>query len=505
MIFKLFERNNIIGKNQFYLIKNGWNDWWEYETLFSLSYNDENNISHRIGNLKIGQFNFSSVEGKTPEIEKEFDRLDKRFFSIGQDVSYYKSLNDLGDEKRELVLRALNDIAFDKDLFSKALFEPITRKSLFRDVTTTSAQGEFRRLAKGNAELSEYYFSYTSYARNNIPPIHINFSVIPRSNPPTNIHVLIGRNGVGKTFLINNMISSLLNESTTSSKYGYFKSESHRNKTFANLVSVTFSAFDENEPPEDRADRTKGVRYSYIGLKRPKSDKRSQIPKSPVMLKNEFIKSVEVCIRGAKYDRWRAALTTLEADPIFKEAEVASIADENLEIEKFQERATLLFDRLSSGHRIVLLTITRLIETVEERSLVLLDEPETHLHPPLLSAFIRALSDLLIKRNAVAFIATHSPVVLQEIPKSCAWKLNRAGAYSKISKLEYECFGENVGLLTREVFGLEVTQSGFHKLILNLVQQYDNFEDIINHLNNELGMEGQALVRTMLFNKNDQT
>jgi predicted ATP-dependent endonuclease of OLD family len=50
----------------------------------------------------------------------------------------------------------------------------------------------------------------------------------------------------------------------------------------------------------------------------------------------------------------------------------------------------------------VLLTITRLVETVEERTLVLLDEPEAHLHPPLLSAFVRSLSDLLINRNGVA-------------------------------------------------------------------------------------------------------
>jgi predicted ATP-dependent endonuclease of OLD family len=72
---------------------------------------------------------------------------------------------------------------------------------------------------------------------------------------------------------------------------------------------------------------------------------------------------------------------------------------------------------MSSGHAIVLLTITRLVATVEEKTLVLLDEPESHLHPPLLSAFIRALSDLLYDRNGVAIIATHSPVVLQESSK----------------------------------------------------------------------------------------
>lgn len=88
-------------------------------------------------------------------------------------------------------------------------------------------------------------------------------------------------------------------------------------------------------------------------------------------------------------------------------------------------RGRSLFGKLSSGHKIVLLTITRLVETVEERTLVLLDEPEAHLHPPLLSALVRALSDLLINRNGVGIIATHSPVVLQEVPRSCVWKVRR--------------------------------------------------------------------------------
>ncbi len=40
---------------------------------------------------------------------------------------------------------------------------------------------------------------------------------------------------------------------------------------------------------------------------------------------------------------------------------------------------------MSSGHAIVLLTVTKLVARVEEKTLVLIDEPESHLHPPLLS------------------------------------------------------------------------------------------------------------------------
>lgn len=165
---------------------------------------------------------------------------------------------------------------------------------------------------------------------------------------------------------------------------------------------------------------------------------------------------------------------------------------------ELDKHATSLFGKLSSGHKIVLLTITRLVETVEERSLILLDEPEAHLHPPLLSAFIRALSDLLINRNGVAIIATHSPVVLQEVPRSCAWKLRRTGSETNAERPEIETFGENVGVLTREVFGLEVTQSGFHKLVGNAVESQASFDSVLDRFNDQLGAEARAIARGLI-------
>lgn len=75
----------------------------------------------------------------------------------------------------------------------------------------------------------------------------------------------------------------------------------------------------------------------------------------------------------------------------------------------FEKNIVPMFERLSSGHKVILLTIAKLVELVEEKTLVLLDEPEEHLHPPLVSAFIRTLSDLLIYRNGVGIVATHSP------------------------------------------------------------------------------------------------
>ena len=131
----------------------------------------------------------------------------------------------------------------------------------------------------------------------------------------------------------------------------------------------------------------------------------------------------------------------------------------------------------------------------------MIDEPEAHLHPPLLSAFIRALSKLLIQTNGVSIIATHSPVILQEVPRSCIWKLRRAGAESKAERLEIESFGENVGVLTNEIFGLEVNKSGFYKLINDSISKNENYEEVIEYFDNHLGMEARSIIMSIFSNQ----
>ncbi len=227
-------------------------------------------------------------------------------------------------------------------------------------------------------------------------------------------------------------------------------------------------------------------------------------PKSPDRLSADFGASVLLCSQGARLVRWRRALEMLEADPIFRAAEVASLADEGLDDDDLKIMAKKLFGGLSSGHKIVLLTITKLVENVEERTLVLLDEPEAHLHPPLLSAFVRALSDLLSNRNGVAIIATHSPVVLQEVPSTCAWKVRRSGKSVEAERPDIETFGENVGVLTREVFGLEVTDSGFHQLLREAARDEQNFQAVLEKFNSELGGEARALVRALIANRGNR-
>jgi hypothetical protein len=311
------------------------------------------------------------------------------------------------------------------------------------------------------------------------------------------VHVVIGRNGVGKTRCLHNIAKALLGARDSPGKFEQL-GVNRATWTVAGLIFISFSAFDDFDLPNPEHPE---MRATMVGLRQRDSQDGNQVPtvKTPERLATDFSQSFEKCREGLRADRWSAAVQILENDPLFAEADVTTLL---LRPDGQWERAARsLFSRLSSGHAIVLLTITRLVELVDERTLVLFDEPEGHLHPPLLSAFVRSLADLLIKRNGVAIVATHSPVVLQEVPKSCVWMLRRVGDVSIAERPEIETFGENVGVLTREVFGLEVTTTGFHQMVSSAVKEGLTYEDVLTHFGRELGAEGRAIARALIADR----
>ena len=508
MRFEVIHNNRRVpneGHDIGYLWTDNWNDWFKYRTLYVLTYFDDDGQRHDIGGVKIGQFDMAEGQDR-PDLPDEFDKLDDPFFSLGQDADYYSAVMRLEPEIATALLAALNDIVADQRLYQRALEEEVTGVSLLRSVGRRTIEGQYRRILAGNAELTEYAFRYAGPTPTieGVEPLTLTFDVTPESRPPTNIHVLIGRNGVGKTFLLNAMTRALVVQDSDDDEDGVFTSiddelkEAHE-IPFANVLSVTFSAFDDFQIIRQSRNAAEVVRYTNVGLRKRVRDNRDNwvtITRGPEDLAKEFSDSAKLCARGAKAIRWRRALTTLEADPIFAEAEVASLVDEDEE--SFGRTAGQIYRRLSSGHKIVLLSITKLVEKVEEKTLVLMDEPEAHLHPPLLAAFVRALSDLLINRNGVAIIATHSPVVLQEVPSSCVWKIIRHGRAARADRPDIETFAENVGTLTREIFGLEVTRSGFHKMLAEAAEGENRMEDVLDKFDNEVGAEGRALISSMI-------
>lgn len=506
----------------------------DYLTLYRLWFADGRGALDELGRVKIGYADL--VRDDRPLQKEEFQQLtglDRRlyWFSVGQDATYYENLARLGTRTRREILKALCDIALSSDVFDQAVFWDVTQTSLLRSVEPQSVEGQFRRIARGGTRLTAYHFDYVAPAGTAAQERRLSFSVTPHSRPPTNVHVLIGRNGVGKTTLLANIGKAVVNPDADAGEVGELVWSGGGSGSFTNVVSVTFSAFDpaqedsgaqadgeddelrqmkgwdgakdvpgEQTPPADPVEPS--VSFTYVGLAkvdvfgRPTRERKSYDD-----LSKEFSKSVQEVTAAGRVGRWRAALEVLGSDPHFYESPVHAFARylesrETFLVEDDRE-AREIFSGLSSGHAIVLLTITRLVETVAEESLVLLDEPEAHLHPPLLASFVRALSDLLTERNGVALIGTHSPVVLQEVPRRCVWKVSRWDRHPP-QRPALETYGENVGVLTHEIFGLEVRQSGFHAELAKAVDELGSYDQVLDRFGGQLGGEAKGLVRVLL-------
>lgn len=493
------------GSREAYLIPGNWDDY-SFKTSFSLVYFDSKGQKIDLGSMKIGYV--GQQDGWTKDkLGNEFSVLPNDFFSLGQDVAFYKAAYEKMEvAERSALLTSLRDVAFDQQALSTAMAEVVFKNSLTRGVSVSTIQHQYARVLNGQAELTNYEFIYKFPEAEGAGKVELAFKVNANSSPSTNIHVLIGRNGAGKTTALNGMITSLVSVNEGPRDFGFFVNSIFAGQAnmpanyFSAVVSVSFSAFDPFLPPPDKQDSTNGPGFYYVGMKKIDfgcSGEVNYSHKSPADLAGDFYRAFSSCLsQPEKKRRWLQAIKWLESDENFGNLQLEGLTKIN--DEAIGEESIRLFRNLSSGHGIVLLTITKLVDLVQEKTLVLMDEPECHLHPPLLSAFTRSVSDLLLDRNGLAIIATHSPVVLQEVPKSCAWILSRHGASCRADRPERESFGENVGILTREVFGLEVMKSGFHETLNRDVAAGLNYDEIFLKYRGQLGAEAVAVLLTLI-------
>ncbi|MGW0902831.1 AAA family ATPase [Streptomyces sp. NPDC002853] len=498
MLFTVLEFRQHPTPNQdgAFLIKDSWDDY-SHVTTFDLYVRKDDGRLLQAGFVRIAHTDMQTdpdFRATASRMPSQFEALPEGYFSLAHQDTYYEVLNTLPAPVRRDVLTGLRDIAYRPDLIYEVQELDVFRDSLMRGSDRTELQ-RLCQIAGGRQRILPYQWSYTAPVMDpdSVAPT-LDFRAVPGSRPSTNLHALIGRNGVGKSSLLRDLARRVATGEIPVSR-------SADTGALTNCVAVSFSPFDKlyaQQPAGPTA-----LPFTYIGLQvldEPADASGAQVRlKTEHELGMEFVQSFFVCRIGARGQRWQKAIETLSysasgfLDEHRDRIESLIRSDDH---EHVVDTLLDIFDTLSSGHRIALLIVTRLIETVTEATLVLIDEPETHLHPPLLSALIRTLTDLLTDRNGMAVMATHSPVVLQEIPASCVYKMRRYGNILTAQRPERETYGENLGELTHEAFGLEVAATGYHATLTELVQQDLSYEEIVAEFTG-MGSEARALLRAM--------
>lgn len=364
----LYERSYFSGPcngEGFYLVKDNWNDFG-YETLFVLHYYD-GVTNKEIGGVKIRNYQNNS---KT-DINDLISGNNENIFSLGNGKDFYLNLIELDNEKKLFILKEMNDIAYNLDLFERIKDLDIIKESLLRWVSPLTIKGQFNRIIENKVELTSFEFTF------NNDEFKIDFEIEPKSKPQTNLQEVIGNNGIGKTKLLKDILVSFIKNDTGS----LYNKDSEDELIFANALLVSFSIFDDNTNILKHINNDKKTKLNYIGVQKWNDDKL--LDKSNEELANEFCESVEQILKKSdgSDERWDKIVELLDIKQL--ELNLSNIDELKKE---YKEEFEKIFKALSSGQKIVILTITKMIEHVVEKTLILIDEPEMYLHPPFTSS-----------------------------------------------------------------------------------------------------------------------
>lgn len=481
------------------LERDNWDDY-RYKTTFSakLSLSADDTID--LGELKI--LKFDQTRGATPMPSKPFEELGEDYCSLGGDLSYYEKLFKTGQAVYKPYLKGLGDVAYNDAILAR--FEDLEgfKVSLLRfsgaERTIADASRLFQQATpalprQGQGFVVQFKTSLAKDANSFL----IKFDFRRKAKLPHRMNVLIGYNGTGKTRLLSNL-------AIVASGYGYGKKEDMLEKRagrfvgnpppFKTVVVVSYSAFDtfvipgQTEIEKARLQQEGGIfGYVYCGLRERAENENQQGEayrlRTPAETEAEFLSSLRRVREANRLQALLEILRPLLLDPSFQRIGLTELYSDNNP--RDDRGLTKLFRGLSSGHKVVLKIITDLTAHVDESqpTLILIDEPETHLHPPLLAAFLKSVRACLDEFDSYAIVATHSPVVLQETPSRYVHVLRRVGGQSAVVRPSIETFGENIGVITQDVFNLDDGSTDWHDTLRWLAKHHSlkQIEDMFEH------------------------
>jgi len=424
---------------EFILVPRIWYDF-SHRTTFTLEQHEPGTEPRLLGTVKIVEREPKRGEdGKFhPSVPIHFDELGSKFVSLGQDEDYYKRLlNLLGLQRAGELLTAMSDISWQPALAVPFETTSSFRNSLIRYNTAHRARRAGRAIILGQTIHESAAFRYRAHIPGASTSLKINVQFDGSDKVPGRIACLIGRNAVGKT----QVLAALAGDLTQITQKSLEEAEKREDRffggrpLFTRVVAVSYSAFDKF-----RRSKAVDTGYVYCGLRNEKG-----VP-SISHLTTEYERSIRRVIEAGRMVTWRKSIRQVldRRDESFKQL-LNSQEDGSVSASGF-------LDRLSSGEAILTHLTTALVSWLEPFSLVLFDEPETHLHPNAVANLFNVLTELLTENDSYALVASHSPIVLQEIPRKRVLVLSREGDVTTSANLETESFGESLSELTRHVF-----------------------------------------------------
>ncbi len=479
------ELNNIVFYTKFYqkppkgnwiypclvLEKRSWNDYGNYNSFDLYFYFDRDN-RNLIGPIKIIDINSNDTE-----LKEGFKKLEPDYCSLGQTIDFYKNLRERFPIHYRDVMSSLNDISIIKSLTNRYSNNK-NFKNLIRTSEAELIYNDFNSIFTDTIKLISKEFEYIINLDGAIKEHIVKFNFDLNSKIKNRFFCIVGKNATGKTKYLSSLANKLADENEDGKFYP-------NRPNFSKIITSSFSYFDKFRIPE-----SKDTNYFFIGIR--ENGNLIDEEKFSEYIWNSYRKIVSDLDKKEFY--FDCLKSSLEIDNL-----KFGIDDINTNTKKeFIEKTSNIF---SSGQNIIFQFITRFIECIENNSLLIFDEPETHLHPNITGRLIRTINVILEKYNSFCILSTHSPIVLQEMKSSNIIIFQRNGDYPIISKPSIECFGENLTVISNSIFKVD-EEKELYKTELDNLSKIMSYNQIINEFENNLSINARLYLKSK-FNLND--
>lgn len=541
---------------------NKWDDYGHKTTLSaSLHYEGETRALDQVKILVEGQDFTASYFEKLIEAgwDGHFPPPETSFISNPSSVTFYEEIGGLlGDETALVAAEMLHDaslltVILDNEEAVRLIAHPAFDYSLLRERGGQRAFNEGWKIFAGtDSTVEDIDFSFLD---RDGKPQKILFEFASDSLLPHDINLLIGPNGVGKSQLLHQFVERWLQvEGPPGSAFVSTPS-------FGRLIAVSYSPFERLRFDTQDLELADHAVYQYFGLRgRGASRPTLSLDHARQAAVNSLISCARDDRRFRSIKAWSEKLWTLQqvlgqaiqfdfaaievppttaAEAFLISAHdqdiLVDITDEapdgkrvqrrfvridsdsasDLNLEAVRKHAKIISGvslfrggrvlEMSSGQRLFSYLVINLLGSIRRNSLLIIDEPELFLHPTLETALITMLKSILKRYDSKAIIATHSLVVVREVPRDCVHVFEPTEDGLLIKQPPFQTFGGDIQRISSYVFGdnsiskpferwIEdaAEAAGGRKQLLAQLPKEDLNEELLIELGDEVGFDEPA-------------
>lgn len=449
---------------------------------------------------------------------------DHHFFTMLPDMEAYRRLvQTLDADDATAALIALNDlVALNEFKSTVSILNLATQTEVFSLAFMRSSDSFFAyknagSLLRGLSSEQTGILSSTLAVRFQLPGRQnehdLRFSFDHAADLPKRIAVIIGKNGVGKSQTLGRIARAAIDGTAV------LTDGTDGGRPLINRL-LAFAPTNEAESvfPTDKRKRPR-IWYQRYSMNRSRRSRRNdylsdlivQVARSTQMVasKSRWKIFTEALSAISKFDELHLPTYSKSASyvPLAKLPQGAEqrVLERFASIDVKKEPVRVVGDEgypLSSGEISFLKFAAQVSLHIENGSLLLLDEPETHLHPNFISRFVSLLDSLLEVTGSAAIIATHSAYFVREVFREQVTVLsvdNENMVQAQRPKLR--TFGADVGAISYFVFGEDEPSRLAVEVEHRLIAKQVTWPQIYAEYKDELSLEILNRIRASIEGK----